>query len=54
MATCKECKHFFEIEEDQSLGDCVRRVVDPRQGYYQARPVEACLEADSCADYIKS
>ena len=39
MATCKECKCFFETEGNHEKGDCVHRVVDPRQAYYKARPV---------------
>ncbi len=53
MATCNECKHYFKNVEEQEQGDCVRRVVDPRQGYYTAQPVEACKEAGSCKDFGK-
>ena len=53
MAECNECKSFFPLEDDASTGDCVRRVVDPRQAYYQAKPVEADNDAASCASFQK-
>lgn len=53
MAECNECKSFFPMEDDVSMGDCVRRVVDPRQAYYQAKPVEADKDAAVCASYQK-
>ncbi len=53
MATCKECKCFFALDDDPEKGDCVQRVVDPRQAYYRARPVEADREAGSCNSFQK-
>ena len=53
MATCKECKCFFEVEGNQEKGDCVLRVVDPRQAYYKARPVDADRDAASCDSFQK-
>ena len=53
MATCTECKSFFPLEEDSLTGDCVRRIVDPRQAYYQAKPVEAGQDASACASFQK-
>jgi len=53
MATCKECKSFFPLEDDPSTGDCVQRVVDPRQAYYQAKPVEEGHDASKCASFQK-
>jgi len=47
MATCKECKNFFPGVR----GDCVRRVVDPRQAYHKAKPVEADRDAGDCPDF---
>jgi len=54
MTTCQECTHFFPIEEDPERGDCVRRVVDPRQAYYQAKPVDAASDATSCPSFQKT
>jgi len=53
MATCKECKNYFPMEDDDSMGDCTLRVVDPRQAYFQAKPVEADKEAGSCESFHK-
>ena len=53
MTECSECKGFFPLEDDTSKGDCVRRVVDPRQAYYQAKPVEADKDASACASFQK-
>jgi len=53
MATCRECKKFFPIPEDPKRGDCVQRVVDPRQSYYKARPVNADRDAASCPSFQK-
>jgi benzylsuccinate synthase len=54
MATCNECKCFFKLEEDPENGDCVQRVVDPRQAYYRARPVEVKKDASSCNSFQKA
>ncbi len=51
MATCKECKCFFGQEDGSEKGDCVQRVVDPRQAYYKAKPVEADQDASSCSSF---
>jgi benzylsuccinate synthase len=51
MATCSECKQFFQMDENPDKGDCVRRVVDPRQAYYKAKPVDADKEAGGCPDF---
>lgn len=53
MATCSECKRFFPLEDDPSMGDCVERVVDPRQAYYRAKPVEANQDATKCKSFQK-
>lgn len=53
MTTCQECKSYFPLEEDQSHGDCVQRVRDPRQAYYQSRPVKAQDDASACASFQK-
>lgn len=53
MTTCKECKSFFALEEDENRGDCVQRVVDPRQAYYKSKPVKAEDAADSCTSFQK-
>jgi benzylsuccinate synthase len=51
MPTCKECKQFFPLEEDPDKGDCVSRVVDPRQAYYKAKPVDVHEEAGDCPNF---
>lgn len=53
MATCDECKNFFALEDDSSVGDCVTRVVDPRQGYHRAKPVDADQDAAKCESFQK-
>jgi benzylsuccinate synthase len=53
MATCNECKQYFLMDENPDRGDCVQRVVDPRQAYYKAKPVEADREAGDCPDFQK-
>ncbi len=53
MATCKDCKCFFALEENRQKGDCIHRVVDPRQAYYKARPVDADQDAASCDSFQK-
>ena len=53
MATCKECRKFFPMEDRPDKGDCVQRVVDPRQAYYKARPVDADREASDCPEFQK-
>jgi benzylsuccinate synthase len=53
MPACKECKKFFALKEDQNRGDCVQKVVDPRQAYYKAKPVAAEKDAAKCSDFEK-
>ena len=53
MTTCKECKSFFPLENDPSTGDCVQRVKDPRQAYYQSRPAKADNDAGACESFQK-
>ena len=53
MPTCKECKKFFPLEDNPARGDCVRRVIDPRQAYYKAKPVDADQDAAKCAEFEK-
>lgn len=53
MAICNECKNFFKDQEDESIGDCIQRVVDPRQAYYQAKPVEAEQDSSDCSAFQK-
>ena len=54
MAMCSECKNFFAQEDDPTIGDCVQRVVDPRQAYYKAKPVEADMDVSKCTSFQKS
>jgi len=51
--TCIECRKFFPLEDDPQKGDCVQRVIDPRQAYYQAKPVTADKESSSCPSFEK-
>jgi len=53
MATCNECKQFFRMDENPDRGDCVQRVVDPRQAYYKAKPVDGDRESADCPDFRK-
>ena len=53
MATCKDCKYFFVIEDNPEKGDCVQRVVDPRQAYFKAGPVAADQDASDCGSFQK-
>jgi benzylsuccinate synthase len=53
MTTCSECTNFFPNEDDPSTGDCVQRVVDPRQAYYKAKPVEGDTDASNCEQFQK-
>ncbi len=54
MATqCKECKSFFPMDENPEKGDCVQRVVDPRQAFHTARPVDAGRDASRCGNFSK-
>ena len=51
MTTCSECANFFPMEDDASRGDCVNRVVDPRQAYYRAKPVNADDDSSKCESF---
>ena len=51
MAECRDCKCFFVLEDNAEKGDCVQRVVDPRQAYYKAKPVEADQDASNCSSF---
>ena len=53
MATCRECKCFFVLEDNPEKGDCVQRMVDPRQAYYKAKPVAADQDASNCSSFQK-
>jgi len=53
MATCKECTCFFVWKEDAKKGDCVQRVVDPRQAYHKSKPVAADQDAATCGSFQK-
>ena len=53
MASCGECKKFVAWDDDVQKGDCVQRVVDARQGFFEARPVQAQTDAGSCPDFEK-
>lgn len=53
MTTCKDCKRFFPLEDNPDKGDCVERIVDPRQAYYKAKPVNAGDEAAACSSFQK-
>ena len=54
MAICKDCKCFFVFEDNSEKGDCVQRVVDPRQAYYKAKPVEADQDASNCSSFQRT
>ena len=53
MTTCKECKSYFPLENDQIQGDCIQRKKDPRQAYYQSRPAKADNDASGCEGFQK-
>jgi len=53
MTTCKECKSYFPLENDQIQGDCIQRKKDPRQAYYQSRPAKADNDAGGCEGFQK-
>ncbi|MBE0480277.1 MAG: benzylsuccinate synthase gamma subunit family protein [Dehalococcoidia bacterium] len=53
MPTCNECRSFFPLDENPDKGDCVQRVVDPRQGYYRAKPVTADQDSSKCSSFQK-
>jgi len=41
------------LDENPEKGDCVQRVVDPRQAYYTAKPVMAQQDASKCPAFQK-
>lgn len=53
MPVCQECRKFFAMENDVKRGDCVQRVIDPRQAYYKAKPVLADKDASACREFEK-
>ena len=53
MTTCNDCKRFFPLEDNPEQGDCVQRVVDPRQAYYKAKPANAVDDAAACSSFQK-
>lgn len=53
MPVCQDCMKFFAMEDDQKKGDCVQRVMDPRQSYYKAKPVLAEKDASACREFEK-
>ncbi|ACL03891.1 Alkylsuccinate synthase (II), putative gamma subunit (AssC2) [Desulfatibacillum aliphaticivorans] len=53
MSTCSDCKSFFPREDEPGKGDCVRRVVDPRQAYYTTRPKNPEDDASGCGEFQK-
>ncbi|ACL03427.1 MULTISPECIES: benzylsuccinate synthase gamma subunit family protein [Desulfatibacillum] len=53
MSTCAECRSFFLREDEPGQGDCVRRVVDPRQAFYQSKPVREDNDASGCESFQK-
>jgi len=53
MTTCKECRNYFPVDGDAKKGDCVQRVVDPRQAYHKAKPVLADQDAAKCSSFQK-
>ncbi len=46
MPQWEQSKNFFPNEDDDSMGDLVIRVVDPRQAYYKSIPVAADEEVE--------
>jgi hypothetical protein len=53
MTECNECKSFFPQEKNLNEGDCIQGVNDPRQAYYQSRPVKANNDAMDCPLFQK-
>ena len=53
MSTCSECKSFFPREDEPETGDCVQRVVDPRQAYFKSVPVAPDKDASGCESFQK-
>jgi benzylsuccinate synthase len=53
MPTCKECGRFFPLDDNPVKGDCVERVVDPRQSYYTAKVVDAGMDSSACRSFQK-
>jgi len=51
VATCKDCKFYFEIEDDSSKGDCVTKVTDARQSYTRAKSVPNDGDASKCSTF---
>ena len=53
MVKCAECKSFFPNPDNPETGDCVKRTVDPRQAYYQSKPVNSEQDASGCENFQK-
>ncbi|MEZ4567352.1 MAG: benzylsuccinate synthase gamma subunit family protein [Desulfobacterales bacterium] len=45
--------NVFPRRRDPAHGDCVQRVVDPRQAYYMAKSVNAEDDAGACDSFQK-
>ena len=54
MPQCQECKNFFPLKEEEGVGDCVTRVIDPRQAYWRAKPVASDEDAAKCGSFQKA
>ena len=63
MPSCKECKNYFPIPEDDlsegqqaksnEWGDCVLRGRDARQEYWMSKPVMGEMDASQCSSFQK-
>lgn len=53
MPVCQECKNYFAREDEEGVGDCVTRVIDPRQAYWRAKPVEGEMDSSMCKTFQK-
>ena len=53
MVQYKDAKNFFPYPDDSSRGEYIVRVVDPKQSYYSAKPVNAEDDASNEPDFQK-
>ncbi len=53
MPECQECQNYFTREDEEGMGDCVTKVVDPRQAYWRSKPVEEDMDAAPCDTFQK-
>jgi benzylsuccinate synthase len=53
MITCKDCRKYHPWEEDPQKGDCIQKVIDPRQAFYESKPVQADKNASTCSLFDK-